>query len=433
MKIPAGGGTSEPVTHLNKDRLDIAHRWPRFLPDGRHFLFYVVNTMNPLMSEKSGVYIGSLDSNESRFLLRSESRALYARGHLLYRAGSTLMARPFDASKQRFTGDPTPVATDIPGGGISWGGAQFGTSDADLLVHMRGAGAFRTLLNWRDRNGEVTSTVGEPAGYWEPRLSHDGTRIAVAVGQDVCDIWIYDLERDMRTRFTFDPADDRYPLWSPDDSLLAFSSGRNGEGEIYVRPTSGQGDAKLLFTADGQIELSDWSSDGRLIFFDRLNPSGGGTDIWVLDMQTSEATPLLSGHEFTDASLSPDGKWLAFSSDESGTSEIYVQSFPAATGRWMVSNDTRPISAFLPKWRSDGRELYYLRGGEVVAVPVTADATLSFGTPKTLFHVSVRSAGGADYEVSEDGQRILTNELPPADPSKIGATLIQNWAATLAR
>lgn len=298
---------------------------------------------------------------------------------------------------------------------------------------MRGVEAAQTMLNWRDLDGEVLGTVGDPAGYWEPCLSHDGTRIATAVGQDVGDIWIFDLERDMRTRFTFDSADDRTPLWSPDDSRLAFSSTRNAQGEIYVRPTSGQGDAQVLFTANTQVELTDWSSDGRLIFFDRLIPSDHGWDIWTVDTQTSEATPLLSGKfDQMDASLSPDGKWLAFASDESGKTEVYVQSFPEKTRRWMISSDAGPTAAARPRWRSDGRELYYLRGGTVVAVPVTGGATFSFGTPRTLFSVNV-TVSTADYAISEDGQRILTNELPPADPSKLGARLIQNWTAALNR
>jgi len=433
MKVPAGGGTPAPVTTLNKDRFEVAHRWPFFLPDDRHFLFYVVSTTNPVSSEYSGIYIGSLDSNESRLLLKSESRALFALGHLLYRAGSTLMAHPFDTSSQQFTGDPTPVAIDIPGGGISWGGAQFGTSEAGVLVHMRGAGAARTLLTWRDRSGTLLGTLGNPAGHWEPALSHDGTRIAVSVGQNVGDIWIYDLERDLRTRFTFHAADDRTPLWSPDDSQLAFASSRDAEGQIYLRPTSGQGDAQLLFTANGTIELTDWSSDGRLIFFERLDPVGGNSDIWTYDVQTSEATPvLLEGGWKEDARLSPDGRWLAFLSFESGKSEIYVQSFPEATGRWMVSSDAAPTPASHPAWRNDGRELYFLRGGAIVAVPVTGDATFSYGAPKTLFSVSVTSAS-AEYAVSKDGQRILTNELPPSDPSKVGARLIQNWPRALSR
>ena len=430
MKVPAAGGAPAPLTTLNKDHSDVAHRWPHFLPDGQHFLFYVVSTTNPTASEYSGIYLGSLDSSEVRLLYRSESRALYARGHLLSRAGSTLMAHPFDASKLQFTGDPIPLAADVPGDSISWGGAHFGTSESGVLVHMRGAGATSTLLRWRDREGKVLETVSDPAGYWEPRLSHDGTRIATAVGQDVGDIWIYDLERDMRARFTFDPADDRTPLWSPDDSQLAFASSRNGEGEIYVRPSSGQDDARLLFSAGAQIQLTDWSSDGRLIFFNRVNPSGGASEIWTLDVQKAEAALLLSGSWFEDARLSPDGKWLAFASYESGKVEVYVQSFPAAGGRWIVSSDVVPGRASLPTWRADGRELFYLRGGEIAAVPVTGDASFSFGTPRMLFGVSV-TTDGADYSISEDGQRILTNELPAADPSKIGARLIQNWPRAL--
>jgi len=429
MKVSASGGTAEPLTTLNKDRFDVSHRWPHFLPDGQHFLFYVVSTTNPNLSEYSGIYVGSLDSKKDvRLLLKTESRALYAREHLLYRAGSTLMAHPFDASKLQFTGDPTPLAADVPGGAVSWGGAEFGTSESGVLAHLRGAGATNTLLQWRDRDGKVLEIVSDPGGYFQPRLSHDWTRIATSVGKDAGDIWIYDLQRDMRTRFTFDPADERTPVWSPDDSQVAFVSGRSGDREIYVRPTSGQGDPRLLFSAETQIELTDWSNDGRFIFFNRL--SSKGSDIWTLDVQKAEATPLLSGGWFEDARLSPDGKWLAFTSYESGNEEIYVQSFPAAGGRSLVSSDAAPGSAAHATWRPDGRELFYLRGSEIVAVPVTGDASFSVGTPKALFSVSV-TVNSPQYSVSEDGQRILTNELPPADQSKIGASLIQNWPRAL--
>ena len=430
MKVPAGGGTPEPVTVLNKDRFDVAHRWPQFLPDGRHFLFYIVSTTNP-NSEFSGIYVGSLDSKETQFLLKSESRAVYSRGHLLYRAGSTLMAHAFDTSTRQLTGDPVPVASDITGGTISWGGAQFGASDTGVIIYMRGAGAASTLLTWRDRNGDELATVADPAGYWEPALSHDGTRLAIVVGTDVGDIWIYDLERDMRTRFTFDPADDRTPVWSPDDSQLAFSSGRHAEGEIYLRPTSGQGDAKLAFSANTQIVLTDWSRDGRLIFFNRLTLDEDGWDIWVLDTQNFEAKPLLSGRfDQSYARQSPDGRWLAFVSDESGQPEIYVQSFPEAAGRMMVSSDAVGGGASQPRWRSDSRELYYLRDGAIVAVPVTGGATFSYGTPKALFSINTTSASD-DYAPGNDGQRILTNELPRTDSGKTGAGLIVNWTGLL--
>jgi serine/threonine protein kinase/Tol biopolymer transport system component len=432
MKVPAAGGTAEPVTTLNKDHFEIAHRWPSFLPDGQHFLFFVVSTANPAASEFTGLYVGSLESNEVQQLLKSDSRALYAREQLLYRAGSTLMAHPFDVSRQRFTGEPIPLTTDVPGGSISWGGAQFGTSESGVLVHMRGAQSSSTLLRWRDRDGEVVKIISDPAGYWEPRLSNDGTRIATTVGQDVGDVWIYDLTREMRTRFTFDPADDRTPLWSPDDSQVAFVSSRGSEGEIYVRPISGQGDARLLYSAGEQIALTDWSSDGRLLFFDRVNPDEGGSDIWTLDVETAEATRLLSGSWIENARLSPDGKWLAFNSDESGKAEIYVQPFPASGGRWMISNDGAPGRASVPSWRADSRELFYMRGAEIIAVSVMGDAGFSFGTPEALFGVSVTSSK-VKFSVSTDGQQILTNELPPTDQSRIGARLILNWSSALTR
>jgi dipeptidyl aminopeptidase/acylaminoacyl peptidase len=342
------------------------------------------------------------------------------------------MAQSFGASALKLSGDPVPVATDIPGGSISWGGAQFGVSQG-VIVHMRGAGATETLLQWRDRGGAVLSTLGDPAGYWELSRSHDGAHTAVSLGLDVGDIWILDNETGMKTRFTFDPADDRSPLWSPDDSRLAFVSSRVAQGEVYVRPTSGQDDASLIYSVEAQIELTDWSSDGRTIFFNTLDVNSGD-DVWTLDTQTHEAKPLLSGKmDESYACLSPDGRWLAFVSNESGDRELYVQAFPEAGGRWMVSTDTGPTDANRPRWRSDGRELFYLRGGVLMAVPVTATGgTFSFGEPRKLFSVSVTSASSY-FAVSKDGQRILTNELPPADRSKVGARLIQNWPALLAR
>ncbi len=164
-----------------------------------------------------------------------------------------------------------------------------------LLIHVRGSQATNTLLNWRDRSGQALGTVGDLTGYFEPSLSHDGTRIAVSVGHSVGDIWIYDLEQDLRTRFTFHQADNRTPLWSPDDSPLVYSSSEETGGRFNIRPASGQGEAISLYSTDVQIELTDWSNDGRLIFFNRINPSEGGSGIWTYDLETAEAARLLSG------------------------------------------------------------------------------------------------------------------------------------------
>ena len=433
MRVAAGGGIAQPLTTLNPERVDIVHRWPTFLPDGRHFLYYVACTTNPAVDEHSGIYLGSLDSDETSMVLRSESRALYSQGYLLYRAGSTLMARPFDPSARRLTGDPVSVATDIPGGAVSWGGAQFGVSASGLLVHMRGARIMSTVLQWRDRTGSIVETLSEPGGYWEPKLSYDGKRVAVAVGQDVADIWIHDLQGDLQTRFSFDAADDRTPLWSPDDRSIVYHSAQTSIGDIYLRPVSGQESAKLIYGAKTQIALTDWSRDGRRIFFNYLEPNENGWDTWALDMEGFTAEAVLAGPgDQTDASLSPDGRYLAFSSDESGQTEIYVQSYPAAAGRWMVSGDRIAGRATHPLWRGDGKELFYVRGSALMAVPVVTDEGFTFGTPRFLFSLNLNSVNAA-YDPRQDGQQILTNEMPATNRDQVGARLIQNWTAVLAR
>jgi dipeptidyl aminopeptidase/acylaminoacyl peptidase len=430
MKISSGGGEPVPVTTLDTDRFDVAHRWPRFLPDGRRFLFYLVSTTSTVTSEHSGVYMGSLDSDEVNLVVKSESRALYAQGHLLYRRGSTLMAQPFDAENASLLADPIPVATDIPGGALSWGGAHFGVSQDGILVHMRGAEATDSILKWYDRDGNELGTLGDEAGYWDPALSHDGTRVAVSVGHDAGDIWIHDVARDVRTRFTFDTADDRGPQWSPDDSQIAFASARQSVGEIWVRPATGQGEAVLRHTSGTNITLSDWSSDGRVILFSSLAAGARSWDIWMLDTETFEATLILDGpYSESGGQLSPDGRWLAFDSDASGRDEIYVQAFPKPSGRWMVSTDGGRV----PTWSADGRELFYRDVDVIMSVQVTGDSTLSFSTPERVLASEGKGSTAPEYALTPDGQRILTNERLPVDPKNMGASLIQNWTALLDR
>ncbi|MGH7535020.1 MAG: TolB family protein, partial [Gemmatimonadales bacterium] len=226
FKVAAGGGTPEPVTTLDEKRFHVAHRWPMFLPDGRRFLFYVVATTNPASSEHSGIYLGSLDSPEIRQVVRVDSRMAYAQRNLLYKRGSTLMAQPFDPEQARVTGDPLPLAAEVSGGAYSWGGADFGVSDQGVLAYRAGTGGGQTELAWFDRAGKRLGQVGEPDFYYDLRLSRDGRRVAINIGKDAGDLWLHDLGRDVRTRFTFDPADDTAPVFSPDGTRVAFVSAR---------------------------------------------------------------------------------------------------------------------------------------------------------------------------------------------------------------
>ncbi len=431
-KVSSGGGQPGAVTQLNKKEFDVAHRWPQFLPDGRRFLFYKVNTTNTVNSELSGIYLGSLDSDEIKFLLRSESRGVYSDGNIVYRFGSTLMARPFDVDREEFTGDPLPIANNVTGGAVSWGGAHFGVVDTGVLVYMRGAIASRSILQWRDRQGTKLESLGEPDNFFEPSLSHDGTRVVVNVGHDVGDLWIYDVKRGTRTRFTYDAADDRSPLWSPNDDRIAFDSPRNGPGELWTKSASGQGQATLLHTFNSQIVPSQWTWDGRYILVSVLSLGENGWDLWVYDFETNEARALIAS-QFNDmsAQLSPNGKWLTYVSDEAGAAGVYVQSFPEGASRWMISSG----ASWEPIWRPDGKEICFLggSGNQLVSVPVTTDGEFTFGEPTKLMDVPIKNGQRVGYSYSSDGLRFLMNELPPADANQVGARLIQNWQVILER
>jgi Tol biopolymer transport system component len=432
MRIPAGGGTPTPVTTLDTERSDVAHRWPQFLPDGRRFLYFVVNTTSMAAGEYSGVYLGSLDSDETRLIIRGESRALYSEGHLLYRVDSTLMARAIDETSMEFRADPVPIVADVAGGGISWGGAHFGVSHNGVLVSLRGAGATFNRLVWRDREGNEIGVVGDEAVYGELDLSNDGRHLAVVDGSHTADVWLFDLERGVRTRFTFDPADDRSPIWSPDDGRIAFVSSRQTVGEIYVRPVSGNEAPTLLHTTGANIALSDWSSDGRWILYESLSLGEDTWDLMAYDTVEGIQVPVVTGpfvQQF--ASVSPDGRWLAFTSGESGRSEVYVQPFPDGPGRWMVSTD----GGSRPMWTRGGRELVFFDADfdNLFAVEVTGDDSPSFGTPELLFASPIRTGTGTLTAITEDGQRFLANERPLVDRSGQSASLIQNWTRIVER
>jgi Tol biopolymer transport system component len=426
-RISAAGGAPAPLTALDKP-LEYAHRCPHFLPDGRHFLYMS-------LQEKSGIYIGSLDSKETRRVLDPDSNAVYApQGYLLFVRGSALMAQTFDAGKLELTGEPFPVAEQV---GLDPSRTSlFDVSENGVLVYESADQIPDSQLAWHDRAGKQISTVGPPGNYYSIWLSPDETRVAVErVEKNNTDIWLIDMARNTPTRFTFDLGFDRAPIWAPDGSRIVFSSTRSGPLDLYVKPASGSTSEELLLKTSGAKFPTDWSSDGKLILYTELSAKGKN-DIWILPLE-GDRTPkpfLLDDFNEFGAKLSPDGKWIAYSSDDSGQQQVYVQPFPGPGGKYQVST----AGGSHPKWRRDGKEVFYLSSdGKLMAVEVKAGSTFEVLTAKPLFdtHVKGLASMGLDsrdnYAVSGDGQRFLINDETQTSSPPI--TVVLNWTADLKR
>ena len=350
----------------------------------------------------------------------------YAQGYLIYKRGSTLMAQPFDLQQAKLTGDPLALAADVSGGAYSWGGADFDVSEQGVLAYRAGSGGGKTELAWFDRAGKRLGQLGEPEFYFDLRLSRDGRKVAVNIGKDAGDLWLHDLARDVRTRFTFDPADDTSPVFSPDGWHVAFVSARKGMGELYSRDTEGTGQDVPLYSSGTALIVGDWSPDGRFITFASLSRKTG-FDLWTYSIAEKKAQLWLEGPlDQSYPRLSPNGRWIAYDSNESGRDEVYVQAFPGkGGGRWQVSK-----GGGQPCWRADGKEIYYLGSDDtLMAADVRTEGTFDAGTPHPLFKARFKSTTGASYDAAPDGQRFLVNSLKEDDRSGRSTTVVLNWPA----
>ncbi|HEY3204694.1 MAG TPA: protein kinase [Thermoanaerobaculia bacterium] len=428
-RIPAGGGAVTPATTLDSSRQESSHRWPSFLPDGRRFLYWTRSRKAPNI----GIRVGSLDSKEVTSLLAADGMAAYARpGHLLFVRQGALLAQSFDHRSLKLEGEPLRVAEPL-GYGNPPGYATFSVADSGVLAYVPGVSPNRELI-WFDRGGKMLGSVGEPGIYVSPALSPDERRIAVGV-RDLraasADIWLFDLARGIRSRFTFDPANETIARWSPDGSRIVFTSNREGFADFYEKSSTGAGEEKPVFRSDQDKFLTDWSQDGRFLAYHTPGPKTGW-DVWVLPLSGDRKPIPFVQTEFTEAQgqFSPDGKWLAYASDESGIFEVYVRSFPAPGGKWQVSTS----GGTQPQWRRDGRELFYLsEDGGLMAVEVKADSTFEASAPRPLFHARFPTAAapfGRTYSVRSDGQRFLVTRLMEEDRA-IPITVVLNWTSEL--
>jgi serine/threonine protein kinase/WD40 repeat protein len=419
-RVSVGGLLAEPVTTLENERMgETTHRYPSFLPDGRHFLYLRGSHSAASQDDVNAIWIGDIESDETSQLMRSGTQASYAQGHIFWVRDQFLMARPFSADKLAFTGDAFAVGEGVVVLAGSWRAAFAAAEGGPLAFH--GGSAAEQVLTMFDREGNVLDTIGEEAIYGFVRLSPDNKSLAASVADRATgrsDLWVYDLERKVGSRLTFHEAQDTTPVWSPDGKRVAFASNRNGISEIFVRQSDGRGEVELLFSGKGRAEPDDWSSDGKNIVFSH---GAGKYDLWVLPLEDGEAYEFIST-EFDEgySRLSPDGEWLAYLSNEAGRYELFLTRFPSGEGKWQLSKNG---SDWLVGWNGSGEELYFLDvDGDVAAVKVRLGDQVVVDLPEKLFS---RQANQTWASMS-DGERFIfgvagdTGEESPI-------TLILNW------
>ncbi|MGA7295407.1 MAG: protein kinase [Terriglobales bacterium] len=403
MRVSASGGTPVAITKVDA-ALHTSHRWPFFLPDGKHFL-YVALHHDPSKSANNTLYYASLDGRENRALFRSQFNAVYASGFLLFGRGDQIMAQPFNSSSGTLSGEPQNVAEGVMNDSSTWH-MDASASDDGLLVFGSGASGDLQLV-WMDRNTKQVSTIADNLPDLQGAvLSPKGDRVALQLNAGETDIWVLDLARGVRTRLTFGPIGNVSPIWSPDGKWIAYSSARNGHFSLCRKPSDGSGAEETLLTDIDQPALVDWSRDGKYLLYSRPISSGPGRQIWSLPLE-GERKPTLIVERGAAGKFSPDGHWLAYTSGESGTIQVYVVPFGGGQGKWQVSAN----GGTQPKWSNDGKELYYMNPTfNLLGVPVKeAGGALQFGAAQTL--VNSWSAPQVFYDVSPDGKKFLLDRV----------------------
>ena len=427
-RVPAGGGVAQPVAlEAGKAEGTPGAGWPVFLPDGRRFLY----TQSSGTAEMT-LMVGDIEKGAIKTLFKTTTRVEYAPpGYLLFVRDRTLVAQKFDAASLTLDGDPIPVGEGL--GSDTVGLASFSVSRTGVLA-FRGGELQGARLVWLDRSGRELSVVDAPAEYRDVSISPDGGRLVYDLGDGGSsgDLWIRDLARGVSSRFTFEAPTELNPLWSPDGRRIVYTSKAHGPGDLYLKDASGTKEAELLLADANEKYVSDWSPDGTAILMTSRTPGAAdGFDIWAVPMSGGHTPVPIVKTPFSEmwATFSPDGKYIAYQSNESGRAEVYVREFPDAQHKWQISTD----GGATPFWRRDGRELYYRNGTSLVAVPVQLGAAFSAGAPTKLFETRfspsiVRSL----FRPSADGQRFLVLG-PLSREAEQPASVVLNWTSALRR
>jgi Tol biopolymer transport system component len=439
-RVNASGGTPTRLTSMETQK-HTTHRWPRFLPDGKHFLFFATNHSG---GSEQGVYYGSLDDGSYKRVLEADSDAQYASGYLLYHLQSQLLAQKFDVATGQVSGDPISLADFVEYDASTWH-TSFAVSQSGLLVYEPGTKSMGSDLIWLDRSGRITGKVADRGFYkGSGRFSPDGKRIASGVGDPEADIWVVDLARGSRTRLTFGGATHLGPAWSPDGLRVAYVRLTGATmvrgSSLRARQANGSGQEEILVdqkTPSEPVTLlwPQWSADGKYLAY--MGQSGPSATIWAMPLTGDKKPfPVVQSAASSQARiiqfrLSPDGHWLAYTSTETGREETYVTHFPSGSGRWQVSQN----GGLFPLWRGDSKELYFMGFGnnasvEVYAVSVNANGdTFETGQVQALFPISYTAPLGYPYDVSPDGQKFIQATSPEGVSTPL--VLVTNWTSEL--
>jgi eukaryotic-like serine/threonine-protein kinase len=431
VRVSAEGGATEPATKLDVAHGENSHRWPYFLPDGRHFLFWARNSHG---IQEHNLYVGTVGSLDARPLMKSESMAIYASGHLLFMRGKTLMVQPFDARRLETRGSPMPLADQVSINSTS-NHPIFTASDNGMLVYQTGneQGGWRLL--WFTRDGKPAGSFADLDRYFDPAISPDGTRVAVHLltNQGTGDIWIFNLLRNTKTRLTFGPSQQRYPVWAPDGKTIYYGSNGKGAMHIYAKAADGTGPEQVILEEDAIEYPEGISPDQKYLVYIRVATAGSktGTEMWALPLYGSERKPFAvvpSSFNTFAASVAPSAKLMSYESNESGRFEIYVTPFPGGGAKWQVSTNGGTSA----KWRGDGKELFFLDPADnLMAVDVNMSGnTIQLGTPHMLFRAAGVQNNLGPYTVTADGEKFLVNVGDVKEENQ-PLTLVQNWPAQM--
>jgi Tol biopolymer transport system component len=428
-RVSAAGGAATPMTTLDASKNEASHRWPFFLPDGRHFLYGAGSSFTPRDSPSNSLLVGSLDSKESKLLFHTHANAIYGSGHILFLRQNTLMAQLFDPRRLELTGDAFPVADPVQEDEGRMHGV-FSSSENGALTYVEGVSGQDRQLIWIDRSGKKLGEVPGVDAYADPQISPDGKRLAFTLESSGYDIWVYDIARAVKTRLTFGAASfqqaNQAGVWSPDGRQIAYSCARPAKYGICLRPSDGSSNEEFIHPGNEQPRYpNDWSPDGKALAY--YEAKQGAMEIWMLPL-SGERKPypfLQSTFNELGARFSPDGKWLAYFSLESGRPEVYVVRFPGLGGKWQVST----AGGNWPRWRRDGKEIFYLSpDNKVMAAEVRASSSsFEIGAVQPLFETRPFRSGGAAFDVSADGQRFIVDYAQEQPTAAI--TLVVNWTA----